>query len=74
MIKCDECGRPARTVYPYVRRDAAAVKFMHQDRALSRLALYVLDPAMEASIPWGQHPDDDQFGTACEACAREMAA
>lgn len=66
---CEVCGQEAREVVPFLRANRSVYAFPNPYSVLPRSAL---TDEQNAAIPWGSHPDDDRFGTACPACATSM--
>jgi hypothetical protein len=66
MKACEHCGKSTRTLYPImVKAPESPAEAMAMSRVLPRSALEALD----IDLPWGEHPDDNQFEAWCESCA-----
>lgn len=69
---CDDCGKRTRTVIPtYQHPPASVAETFDENRPVPRSVLRLINPGLEAALPWGDHPDDakgPEFGQICEAC------
>lgn len=72
MTTCEKCGKSIRQVVP-VMDNAARHRVLDDitdpNRHLPRSAL---SDEQNAAIPWGTHPDDNQFRSWCVDCAAEL--
>lgn len=71
-MNCDNCGKQTRTVVPVMdnaTRYRVLDDILDMNRPLPRSAL---TPEQDAAIPWGTHPDDDQFRSWCVDCAEGL--
>lgn len=66
MKTCDHCGKPTRHFVPVMTAAPAAASLADGSQPLPRLALYALGAP---EPPWGEHPNDNDIQSWCEACA-----